>query len=118
MNRGDDIIYGGRISADDLVESQISSGVVERNMPLGILRVAREKKVGVRTPMANPKKHYAVQLALYTDILERRGYSGDHRPFVWDIHGQEVFYDLDAPQGVKKLKHYGMSIRISNSRNA
>ena len=27
---------------------------------------------------------------------------GGRKPFIWDVHGQEVIYDLDAPQGVKK----------------
>lgn len=51
---------------------------------------------------AKPKKHYAVQLALYTDILERRGLAAGRKPFVWDIRGDEVIYDLDAPQGQRK----------------
>ncbi len=42
------------------------------------------------------KKHYAVQLALYTDILERLGRSVGRRGFVWDIHGEEVPYDFMA----------------------
>jgi len=40
-----------------------------------------------------------VQLALYTDILEKLGLSGSRTPFVWDIYRQEVIYDLDALQG-------------------
>jgi predicted RecB family nuclease len=39
---------------------------------------------------AKPKLHYGVQLALYTDILERKGLSAGRRAFVWDIHGKEV----------------------------
>ncbi|MBI4830638.1 MAG: TM0106 family RecB-like putative nuclease, partial [Candidatus Lindowbacteria bacterium] len=46
-----------------------------------------------------PKKHYAVQLALYTDILESLGTSRGRRPFVWDVHGNEVIYDLNSAQG-------------------
>jgi predicted RecB family nuclease len=52
--------------------------------------------------LSKPKLHYAVQLALYTDILERLGFSAGRHPFVWDIHGQEVLHDLDALQGAKK----------------
>jgi predicted RecB family nuclease len=36
---------------------------------------------------------------LYTDILERKGLSAGRTPFVWDIHGEECVYDLNAPQG-------------------
>jgi len=46
-----------------------------------------------------PKLHYAVQLALYTDILERLGRSHGRTPFVWDIHGSEVPYDLMEMRG-------------------
>jgi hypothetical protein len=45
MSRGDDLIYGGRIRADDL----------GRNMSLVILRVGQEKKVGARTLTASPR---------------------------------------------------------------
>ncbi len=34
-----------------------------------------------------PKKRYAVQLSLYTDILQRLGHTTSHQAFVWDIHG-------------------------------
>lgn len=46
-----------------------------------------------------PKPHYAVQLALYTDILERKGYSAGRRAFIWDIHGKEVTYDFTELHG-------------------
>jgi predicted RecB family nuclease len=48
--------------------------------------------------------HYAVQLALYTDILERAGKApgkgvAARAPFVWDVHGREVVYELGASHG-------------------
>jgi predicted RecB family nuclease len=46
--------------------------------------------------------HYAVQLALYVDVLERLKLSAGRRAFVWDIHGDEVAYDFTAPQGPRK----------------
>jgi predicted RecB family nuclease len=48
-----------------------------------------------------PKKHYAVQLALYTDILEQMGRSTGRRGFVWDINGDEVPYDFMEIYGVR-----------------
>src|SRR3546814_5860202 len=48
-----------------------------------------------------PKKHYAVQIALYTDILERLGRSAGRHAFVWDIHGEEIPYDFTATYGVR-----------------
>ena len=49
--------------------------------------------------LSKPKKHYAVQLGLYTDILERKGLSAEKRGFIWDINGQEVVYDFTEPHG-------------------
>jgi predicted RecB family nuclease len=40
-----------------------------------------------------------VQLALYTEILERKDLSAGRRAFVWDIHGKEVPYDFTALYG-------------------
>ena len=46
------------------------------------------------------KKHYAVQLALYTEILEHLGFSdGKRKGIIYDIDHQEVPYDLTSPMG-------------------
>jgi predicted RecB family nuclease len=45
------------------------------------------------------KKHYAVQLALYSEILQRRGLQHSSRGAVIDITGQRFEYDLSVPQG-------------------
>jgi hypothetical protein len=42
-----------------------------------------------------------VQLSLYTDILERLGVSSGRKPFIWDIHGEQVNYYLDKAPGVR-----------------
>ncbi|MDR4483145.1 MAG: hypothetical protein MRJ94_07830 [Nitrospirales bacterium] len=47
------------------------------------------------------KKSYAVQLGLYTDILERIQLSASRWGFIWDIHGKEVRYDFTQPQGIR-----------------
>ncbi len=97
MRRGDPLIYSGRISADDLVGDpdllrREGKGYVAGDIKAGAGEEGQEED-------RKPKKHYAVQLALYTDILERRGLAVGRKPFVWDIRGDEVIYDLDAPQG-------------------
>lgn len=101
MERGDNLIYSGRITAGDLVGEP---DILRRH---GKFYIAGDIKSGAGEEGASeesegkPKKHYAVQLALYTDILERLGGSGGRCPFVWDIHGEEVAYDLNDPQGVR-----------------
>ena len=99
MASGVPLIYRGRIVAGDLV------GEPDILRKTGDFYVAGDIKSGAGlegTEDKNdgrPKKHYAVQLALYTDILQDLGVSEERCPFVWDIHGEEVLYDLDAPRG-------------------
>ncbi|MEW6672787.1 MAG: TM0106 family RecB-like putative nuclease [Thermodesulfobacteriota bacterium] len=94
------LIYGGRIRADDLLgEPDLiklkNGGYVAGDIKSGAgLEGGREEVVG------RPKKHYAVQLGLYTDILERMGFSAGRTPFIWDINAEEVVYELNAPQGL------------------
>lgn len=97
MQRGEPLIYAGRIQADDLLgESDLlrreGSGYIAGDIKSGSGEEGPEDH-------SKPKAHYAVQLALYTDILERLGLSAARRSFVWDIHGAEVPYDFEAPQG-------------------
>lgn len=48
------------------------------------------------------KKHYALQLALYTDALVRLGYATHHTGAIWDSTGQIIKYDLTLPMGKRK----------------
>ncbi|MBW2636290.1 MAG: hypothetical protein JRC86_01980, partial [Deltaproteobacteria bacterium] len=92
MERGDALIYAGRIRADnllgepDLLRRQ-GNGYVAGDIKSG----AGEEGSG-EGENGRPKKHYAVQLALYTDILEKIGFSAGRVPFVWDVNGKEVVY--------------------------
>jgi len=101
MKRGDALIYGGRISFDDLLGDpdllrRQGSGYVAGDIKSGSgVEGETEEREG------KPKKHYAVQLALYTDILERRRLSNNRTPFIWDVHGEEVIYDLNVLHGKK-----------------
>jgi uncharacterized protein len=46
-----------------------------------------------------PKKHYAVQLCLYVEILQALGLAREKKGRVIDILGDEVEYLLEEPQG-------------------
>jgi predicted RecB family nuclease len=97
MERGEPLIYGGRISSDDLLGEpdllRLEDGAYS----------AIDIKSGVATTGdgAKPKPHYAAQLALYLDILERLGRSAGRHAYIWDRHGDEVRYDFDEPKGAK-----------------
>jgi predicted RecB family nuclease len=99
IERGDSLIYGGRIRAGNLLGDP---DLLRRE---GNGWVAGDIKSGSALEGVNNgsegriKEHYAVQLALYTDVLERMGISAGRNPFIWDIHGEEVVYNLEEPAG-------------------
>jgi uncharacterized protein len=47
------------------------------------------------------KKHYAVQLALYSEVLIANGYAKKHLGKIIDINSEETVYDLDKPMGAR-----------------
>jgi predicted RecB family nuclease len=93
--RGEQLIYSGSIAADDLL------GVPDLLRREGNDYIPGDIKSGavLKGPEDDkkPKEHYGVQLALYADILQRRGFSSARRGFIWDIRGEEVPYDLTTP---------------------
>jgi predicted RecB family nuclease len=97
MQRGETLIYGGRIQEPgllgdpDLLRKE-TGGYVAGDIKSGAGEEGPEDD-------ASPKLHYAVQLALYTEILERKGLLAGRRAFVWDIHGKEVLYDFTVLYG-------------------
>jgi hypothetical protein len=97
--RAEPLIYSGRIRADDL----LGEPDLLRRQGGGYVAGDIKSGAGLEGPedLSKPKLHYAVQVALYTDILERKGWSAGRIPFIWDIHGQEVPYDLDALFGTR-----------------
>lgn len=97
MQGGESLIYSGRIQVDGLL------GEPDLLRKEGTSYIAGDIKSGSgeEGPEDNPrpKIHYAVQLGLYTDILERRALSAGRRAFVWDINGAEVPYDFEVSYG-------------------
>jgi predicted RecB family nuclease len=99
LEEGVPLIYGGQIRADDLLGApdllrREGDGYIAGDIKSGAGEEAREER-------RRPKMHYAVQLALYTDILERKGISAGRRGFIWDIDFEEVSYDFRAPYGFR-----------------
>jgi uncharacterized protein len=104
MERGDNLIYSGRITAGDLVGEPDILRRHDNAYISGDIKSGAGEEGSSDLEDRKPKKHYAVQLALYTDILEQLGQCGGRVPFVWDIHGDEITYDLDKLQGKKNPK--------------
>lgn len=102
MARGDPLIYGGRIQAEDLVGDPDLLRKQGAGYAAGDIKSGSGLEGGSAHDEGRPKERYAVQLGLYTDILERLGVAGGRVPFIWDVHGNEVPYDLDSPAGGKR----------------
>ena len=99
MGRGEGLIYGGRLAIDDLIGEPDVLRTEGEGYVAGDIKSGAGEELVSGSADKKPKKHYAVQLALYTDILERLDKAAPRRPFVWDVHRDEVIYDLEAPRG-------------------
>jgi uncharacterized protein len=99
MSRGDDLIYSGRIKDGNLLGEPDILRKQGDGYEAGDIKSGAGEEGGSDLDDKKPKKHYAVQLALYTDILEKLGSSSGRKPFVWDINGEEITYDLEELQG-------------------
>ena len=99
ISKGVDLIYNGRISFGELL------GVPDLLRKEGSGYVAIDIKSGAgldgSEDMMKPKKHYAVQIALYTDILEKRDCAAGRYGYIWDGCGEEVIYDFSETYGVR-----------------
>ena len=97
MEAGVPLIYSGRITAANLIGEP---DLLRKEGPgyiTGDIKSGSGEESGDDGDDGKPKKHYAVQLALYTDILERIGRSVARRAFILDIERKEVSYDLTGP---------------------
>jgi predicted RecB family nuclease len=101
IGRGDTLIYSGRLAVDELLGEpdllrKEGAGYVAIDIKSG-----SGEEGGDDEEDGKPKKTYGVQLALYTDIFERIGVSAGRYGYIWDVHGDEIRYELDAPLGPK-----------------
>src|SRR5438128_1584555 len=69
MARGEPLIYRGRISADDLLGKPDLLRKETGGYVPGDIKSGRGEEAGDDDHDGKPKLHYAVQLALYVDIL-------------------------------------------------
>lgn len=93
------LIYGGRITVEDLL------GEPDLLIRRGDHYVAADIKSGRGETGGDEdeedgklKPHYAVQVALYADILNRISFGAGHVAEIWDVKGRQVVYDLDRPR--------------------
>jgi uncharacterized protein len=106
MTRGEPLIYGGRISAGDLLGMPDLLRKETGGYVPGVVKSGRGEEGGDGDDDGTPKLHYAVQLALYVDILERLNRSAGRRAFVWDIQCEEIAYDFTTLAGQRLWDDY------------
>jgi len=107
MDDGVDLIYQGVVRSDDMVgipdflkkldEKKYIPTDIKSGRGYGDFSEDGEEKL---------KKHYAVQLCLYTDILKKLGYASENKGIIIDGHAEEVGYELDLPMGKKDSRTY------------
>ena len=109
--------FGETMEAMKSKEPLIYQGVLKYDNLLGIPDILKRSPDGVYIPIdiksgagfdgidekeggaGKPKKHYAVQLCLYGDILKKLGFADSIRGGIIDIRGSEIEYDLLSPMG-------------------
>lgn len=102
MNSGAELIYQGVIRHDnllgipDLLKKMPDGSYIPVDIKSGMAREGVDEEKGEE---GKPKKHYAVQLCLYNEILTRLGFAKHKLGKIIDIHENEVMYELDSQRG-------------------
>jgi len=87
------LIYGACIRAGDLLATPDLLRLDDGGYVAGDIRATSGEDAG------KLRRSYAMQLALCTDVLERRDLSAGRYGFIVDGRGEETVYELDAPRG-------------------
>lgn len=100
MNRKEPLIYHGRLEVGellgepDLLELQPDGEYVPVDIKSGM-----GLEGGDDFTDGKLKRHYSLQLALYTDALRQLGFATHYRGKIFDSTGKIVDYELDKPKG-------------------
>lgn len=117
MKRGDPLIYSGLITSGDLLGIPDLLRKEVGGYVAGDIKSGAGEETGRDEGEGKPKVHYAVQLALYVDILEKLGMSAGRYAFVWDIREGMSRTTLHGSRGRKNRKRCGTNIsRPSRTR--
>lgn len=106
MQRGDKVIYQGILEADGL--QGIPDILVNENgryIPIDI-KSGRGLDGGDDIVRGVLREHYAMQLAVYIDILIKLGYTDRKIGYIYDIDSDKVRYSLETPINLKTRETY------------
>jgi len=104
MQRGEELIYGGRISHEDLL------GDPDLLRKDGEGYIAGDIKSGAglegSEDIKKPKKHYGVQVALYTDILNKKGTSSKKIAILFIINITTIYRNMGWGTIIRNLSPF------------
>ena len=103
MQKGTNLIYQGVLKYNNLMGipdllQKVTEGIyipIDIKSGMGLEGMDEEGEGG------KPKKHYAVQLALYIEILQKLGFANENKGIIIDIQGNKIVYNLDYPKNTK-----------------
>lgn len=104
MKNGVPLIYQGVLQDDalfgtpDLLEKLSNRSYMPIDIKSGSGFEGGEQDFGEE---GKPKKHYAVQLCLYNELLKKLGFATHNKGKIIDINKETVEYNLIAPMGVR-----------------
>lgn len=104
LNDGVPLIYQGVIKhhnllgIPDLLKRLPDGSYITIDIKSGMALEGADEENGDE---GKPKKHYAVQLCLYNEVLRNLGFSKSKTGKILDIDGVETLYELDAMMGAK-----------------
>jgi predicted RecB family nuclease len=104
MDRKEPLIYSARIKSGDLLGEPDLLRLETGGYVAGDIKSGAGEEGGSDDEEGKAKIHYAVQLGVYSDILQQLGRSAGPRAFVWDIHGNEVPYKFDEAYGMRNSR--------------
>jgi len=112
------LIYQGVLMADnivgipDLLKLTSDSQYIPVDIKSGMGREGVDEALGDEGRL---KEHYAIQLALYSDALNKLGFENKKKGMIFDIKGNEIIYDLNLVIGkIKKLTFWELYKDIKN----
>ncbi len=117
LKRGTPLLYQGVLISGNLLGIPDLLKKTEDGLyiPIDIKSGRGFEGTGEDLEQGRPKKHYAVQLCLYADILHRLGFGQNNRGKVIDIEGREFDYFLDETTSPKNpltwLDEYRLAVK-------
>ncbi|HBZ35956.1 MAG TPA: hypothetical protein DEO33_06035 [Rikenellaceae bacterium] len=118
MKKGTPLIYQGVLKFNNLLGipdllRMISPG---KYLPIDIKSGKGFEGDDFDEEEGKPKKHYAVQLSLYVEILLNLSFADEKKGAIVDVSGKELTYLLENPQGVRNAQTWWeLYLDIKNS---